>query len=101
MVYGLWIMDYGLWFMVCGSWCMDYGLWFAINRCLEIGVSIAGAGWTGNNLKGLNDFHLKAKARIWPRLSYMCHIRSTAERPSSGDMRHTPGLPAGALKEGE
>ena len=33
----------------------------------------------GINLKGLQDFYLKAKARIWPWLSYMCHIRSTAD----------------------
>ena len=32
----------------------------------------------GNNVKGVRDFCLKAKARIWPRLSCMCHIRSTA-----------------------
>ena len=29
----------------------------------------------GNNFKGSMDFHLKAKARIWPWLSYVCHIR--------------------------
>ena len=32
----------------------------------------------GNNLKGLKDFCLKAKARIWPCLSYVCHIRARA-----------------------
>ena len=26
--------------------------------------------------KGFNDVYLEAKARIWPCLSYMCHIRS-------------------------
>ena len=31
----------------------------------------------GNNLKGLKDLHLEAKATIWPWLSYRCHIRST------------------------
>ena len=30
----------------------------------------------GNHLKVLKDFYLKAKARIWHRLAYMCHIRS-------------------------
>jgi len=35
----------------------------------------------GNQLKGLKDFYLNAKARIWPWLSYMCHIRSTAACP--------------------
>ena len=24
------------------------------------------------------DFYLKTKARIWPRLSFMCHVRSRA-----------------------
>ena len=32
----------------------------------------------GNTLEGYNDFSLKSKARIWPCLSYMCHIRSIA-----------------------
>ena len=30
------------------------------------------------------DFCLKAKARIWPGLSYMCHIRSTAVQSTFG-----------------
>ena len=33
-----------------------------------------------NTFKGLKEFHLKAKAETWPWLSYMCHIRSTAEQ---------------------
>ena len=33
----------------------------------------------GNNLKGFEDFRLKVKARIWPWLSYMCRICSTAD----------------------
>ena len=35
----------------------------------------------GNNSKGLKHFCLKiaqAKAKIWPWLSYMCQLRSTA-----------------------
>ena len=32
----------------------------------------------GNNLKGVADFHLKAKGRIWPRLAYVFQVRSTA-----------------------
>jgi len=32
----------------------------------------------GDNLKGFEGFYLKAKARIWPGLSYVCQIRSTA-----------------------
>ena len=33
---------------------------------------------TCNTMKGFKDFCLKAKARIWSRLSYMCRVRSTA-----------------------
>jgi hypothetical protein len=32
-----------------------------------------------NTLKGFKDFNLKAKAGIWPWLSYMCHIRYSAD----------------------
>ena len=34
----------------------------------------------GNNLKRFKDFCLHDKARIWHWLSYMCHVRVTAER---------------------
>ena len=34
------------------------------------------AGRRGKHLKGFKNFCLKATARIWPRLSYMCHICS-------------------------
>ena len=37
-----------------------------------------------DNLKRFQDFHLNAKARIWPRLPYMCHIRSTSEWERGG-----------------
>ena len=37
----------------------------------------------GNDLKGLNDFYLQTKARIWPILSYLCHIRWEAVRVGS------------------
>jgi len=33
--------------------------------------------------KCFKDFHLRAKARIWPWLSCMCRIRSTAVHPTS------------------
>jgi len=33
-----------------------------------------------NDINRFKDFHLTAKARIWPWLSYMCHIRSTKAR---------------------
>ena len=35
----------------------------------------------GNNSKGFEDFYLKDKAKIWPCLSYMCHILLTAATP--------------------
>ena len=46
-------------------------------------VGGANAAWTevrplGNNSNGFEDFYLEPKARIWPCLSCMCHIRSTA-----------------------
>ena len=34
-----------------------------------------------NNLKHLVEFYRKATARTWPRLSRVCHIRSTAVLP--------------------
>ena len=34
-----------------------------------------------NNSSGFPDFDLEAKARFWPGLSDMCHIRSTAVTP--------------------
>ena len=36
------------------------------------------------------EFRLTAKARIWPQLSYLCHIRSTAEQPLRSS--HTIGV---------
>ena len=38
----------------------------------------------GKNFKGLKEFYLKANARNWPCLSYMCHVRSTADPPRRG-----------------
>jgi len=32
-----------------------------------------------NNVNGFKGFYLEADARTWPRLSYVCHIRSTAD----------------------
>jgi len=37
-----------------------------------------------NTLNGFNGVYLKAKARIWPSLEYLCHIRSTAEDDAKG-----------------
>ena len=35
----------------------------------------------GNTLKGVQDCHVVAKARIWPFLSYVWHVRSKAVQP--------------------
>ena len=51
---------------------------------LRFPISIARRGWSaasglrGNTSKRFEDFRLKAKARIWPWLSYVGHIRSAA-----------------------
>ena len=42
------------------------------------------SGWgaferRGNNAKGYEDFRPKVQAMIWPCLSYVWHIRSTAD----------------------
>jgi len=34
-----------------------------------------------NKVNGFEDFRLNVEARIWPVLSYVCHIRSTAVVP--------------------
>jgi len=34
---------------------------------------------TVNDLQRFNDFDLKAKARIWTWLPYLCHVHSTAD----------------------
>ena len=39
---------------------------------------------TGSNIHGFEEFHLKAKARIWPSPSYVYHICSTAEAEATG-----------------
>ena len=45
---------------------------------LVTGPDRAASERRGNNLNGYKDFYLRAKARIRPLLSYMCHIRSTS-----------------------
>ena len=62
------------------------------------------------------DLNQETKARIWPRLSYMCHIRSTSERTTYSTRRlraamattkekivvfKTPGLRCRSLDSGE
>ena len=43
-------------------------------------IALDHADWVRvrNQFKRFKGFYLKAKARIWPWLSDMCHIRSTA-----------------------
>ena len=51
----------------------------------------------GNTLKGCKGFALKAKARTWPCMSYVGHVRSTADTwpPTllavQGGVSHRPG----------
>ena len=40
-----------------------------------------------NNLKSIQGHLLEAEARIWPSLSCLCHIRSTAELGGHADAR--------------
>ena len=41
-------------------------------------VAVSASERRGNDLKGLKDFDLKAKAIFWPWRAYTFHIRSTA-----------------------
>jgi hypothetical protein len=34
---------------------------------------------SGNSLTEFEDLDLKSKARIWPRLSYMCHMHTPVD----------------------
>ena len=44
----------------------------------------------GDNFQRLRDFHLKASARIWPRLSYMCNILGGVPREQNMLKGHLP-----------
>ena len=46
-------------------------------------LALAGSERRGNNIKRVIDFYLKAKAKIWPWLGYMCHVRSETDAPES------------------
>ena len=56
--------------------------------CVPFKEATCGGGGDnrGNNFISFKDFYLKAKAKIWPRLSYLCQapIRSTAEDGIAG-----------------
>jgi len=43
-----------------------------------------------NTLKSFKGFYLNAKARSWPRLSYQCHIGSTADCRGTSLIRNRP-----------
>ena len=47
--------------------------------------------WARNSHIYLGDIHLKAKARIWPALSCMCHVHWTADN-STGKLSRPPTL---------
>ena len=47
-----------------------------------------------NNVKGFQDLYLKAKARIWPRLCYVCRVRSTVAVSISLSLPPTDHSPA-------
>ena len=64
----------------CGATALHYA---AINSRLEIMQWLvtevpAASEPSGNDLTVFNDFSLKAKARIWYGLSYICRIHWTA-----------------------
>ena len=47
------------------------------------GLGIMFEGWAaaerrGSNSKQFKDFYLKPESKIWPWLSHLCHVRSTA-----------------------
>ena len=52
---------------------------------------------SGNTLKRYKRFYLEAKARMWPWLSYLCHIRSKAADSASplGNPPKTSRAPSG------
>ena len=49
-------------------------------------------------MKGFDDFYLKAKARVWPRLSNVCRIRSIAAGVSP-ECKAGPTVPCGDVSE--
>jgi hypothetical protein len=46
----------------------------------------------GNNFKGFKDFNLRAKARFWPWLSYLCRFCSAAEIGNPSGLGMEQGL---------
>ena len=63
-------------------WCCPFPCLLGCESPLDTQLSSAdapGQARRGNNSKGFKDFSLKAKARVWPGLSYMCHVGSTAD----------------------
>ena len=65
----------------------------AAGKCSRAGVWSTVCERRVNNLKVSRDFYLEAKARIWPWLSYMCHIGSTAAYESRRRMLRPSGQP--------
>ena len=65
-----------------GTSCSPEGSSRATPASCTEGISGSAFERRGNTVIRLEHFYLKAKARIWPWLSYMCFVRSKA---GSGD----------------
>jgi len=71
-VWVLGFIGWGVWFLPSPRWFPHPLFFFFATESVS--------GRRGNNLKRFEDFHLKAKARIWTSVSHVCHIRSTGYR---------------------
>ena len=85
LVFGVW----GLGFRVLGFGLSVSGFGFRVSgfgfRVSGFEFSVSGFGYwvscserRGNSLKAFTDYSQRVKARIWPWLRFVCHIRSTA-----------------------
>ena len=50
----------------------------------SLGFRVSASERRGDTLKDFKDFYLEVKARIWPWLSNMLQVRSTADVPEEG-----------------
>ena len=62
------------------GWCaISYERGTSVRVKLILAISaMAAVERRGDNLNDFNDFNLRATARIWPWLSYLFQVRSTA-----------------------
>ena len=77
------------------EWCMVQG-----DRVLERDMKSVWYGSGRQTSQRCKDFYLTAKARVWPCLSNMCHIRSTAAG-SQTRFREIEGDRPGAEAQGD